>query len=53
MIALDLKKTESSKTTQEKQQNVLITIKILWRPLLESNPPHSAILIPNVKIQLS
>ena len=53
MIGLLLKKMESLKTTRKKQQKFLITtIKILQKPLLESDPPQSAILIPNVKIEL-
>ena len=53
MIALLLKKPDSLKTTRKKQLKLLITtIKILQRPLLEIDPPSSAILILNVKIEL-
>ena len=53
MIALLLKKPDSLKTTRKKQLKLLITtIKILQRPLLEIDPPSSAILILNVRIEL-
>ena len=53
MIALLLKKPDSLKTTRKKQLKLLITtIKILQRPLLEIDPPSSAILILNVRVEL-
>ena len=52
MIALLLKKRKSLKMNQKKQQKFLITaIQILKRPLLEIEPPQSAVLISNIEIE--
>ena len=51
MIALLLRKTETLKMTQKKQQKFLVTaMSTLQRSLLENDPPQSAIVIPNVKM---